>query len=197
MGYKLYREIRDHAPLDWTPAERLVALIIADDANDDSRKAYLPVAGEWRTRRGSGEDYWQDGIAERAGLTPDAVRRVFQRLTERGFEFRVPIKTGSDGRHVFALKGHSLDFFVPPMPEGRPDASPGCTRDRSSRKGGTTVLPLTQGGTTDRKGGTLVPPLSSGPLTNLFSSRSKSNTGPAARPTHFVRGQNGHGLDHR
>ena len=37
MGSDLYRMIRDGAPPDWTPAMRLVAMVIADDARDPSQ----------------------------------------------------------------------------------------------------------------------------------------------------------------
>ena len=43
MGYPLYREIKNHAPDDWTAGERLVALVIADDANDKTRRSKMPV----------------------------------------------------------------------------------------------------------------------------------------------------------
>ncbi|MGH3226790.1 MAG: hypothetical protein ACRDPY_50285, partial [Streptosporangiaceae bacterium] len=104
MGFKLYREVRDRAPSDWTPPERLVAWVIADDANDDTRKSWIKLPE----------------LMERTGIkSKSGVRQALQRLASRGYEFRVPIGEGKDGRLVFAAKGHSLDYIVPPMPERR------------------------------------------------------------------------------
>jgi len=167
MGFVLYREIRDRAPSDWTPAERVVALMIADDANDDTRRSWMPLAGKWR--RGE----WVDGLTERTGLGADGVSKALQRLAGRGYEFRVPITTGKDGRPVFAVRGHSLDFRVPliaprPVPQRpdgdlpfsglradqrpgyvdvRPDADPGYDAqrpDRGPRKAGPSSAPSPQ-----------------------------------------------------
>ena len=110
MGYELYREVRDGAPTDWTLAERLVALLIADNANDQTRRSWIPVAGRQRKGR------WVDGLTEQSGLTRAGVSKALQRLSARGFEFRIPISQGKDGRPVFAVRGHSLDFLVPPIP---------------------------------------------------------------------------------
>lgn len=112
MGYKLYREIRDLAPDDWTPAEFAVAQAIADNADEGTRQSFRLTMPELLRR--------VRGINTMAGL-----RRVLQRLADRGFEFRVPIKTGKDGRPVYAHKGHAADFIVPPMPAERPTVSPG------------------------------------------------------------------------
>ena len=104
MGYRLYREIRDYAPLDWTPTERLVALMIADDAGEETRKSWIKLPE----------------LMARTGVrTESGIRQALQRLAKRGYEFRVPIAKGKDGRSVFAVKGHSLDFIVPPMPDRR------------------------------------------------------------------------------
>jgi len=157
MGYKLYREIRDNAPADWTAAERLVAWVIADDASDKTRRSWLKLPD----------------LCQRAGLTADGVRKALQRLAARGYEFRIPVCTGRDGRPVFAVRGHSLDYLVPVLP-ARPKAVPGgCL----SSKGGTSGLP------SGEKGGTPVPPLSSvrpslltndGPREDLASRRART-----------------------
>jgi hypothetical protein len=110
MGYHLYREIRDGAPPEWRQTERLVALVIADDAGDKTRRSWLPIEGRWYRGR------WQDGICERTGLTPRGVRAALHRLAKRGYELRVPISTGKDGRPVYAARGRSTDFYVPPLP---------------------------------------------------------------------------------
>jgi len=120
MGYPLYREIRDRAPAQWTAGERLVALMIADHADDNTRKATrLPLAGYRRERDGR----WVDGLTDRTGLGAAGVSKALQRLAARGFEFRIPISVGKDGRPVFAAKGHALDFTVPVIPQ-RADHGP-------------------------------------------------------------------------
>jgi len=163
MGYRLYREIRDRAPAHWTPGERLVALMIADHANDDTRKAIcLPVVGYRRERDGR----WVDGLTDRTGMSAAGVSKALQRLAGRGFEFRVPMSAdgrtvfGKDGRTVFAAKGHALDFVVPAIPHRadhrpaseREDESPASERQRADRspvnraKGRTAVRHRADGG---------------------------------------------------
>lgn len=40
MGFPLYREVKEHAPDKLGPAELLLLLLIADDANDDTRLSF-------------------------------------------------------------------------------------------------------------------------------------------------------------
>jgi hypothetical protein len=101
VGYKLYREIRDIMPADWTPAERLVAGIIADDANELTRISYID-------RR---------LLCHRAGLTDNGLKTVLQRLASRGYEFRVSAGPGRDGRAVYSARGHAIDYRVPEVEE--------------------------------------------------------------------------------
>lgn len=127
MGIRLHNEVRDGAPADWTVAERLIALLIAEDANDQTRAGWIPISGRWR-----GDD-WHDGLSERSGLKPDSVRKVLQQLGQKGYEFRVPIGAGKDGRLVYAAKGHSLDFRVPEfLPRPRPER-PAAVADDDDR----------------------------------------------------------------
>jgi hypothetical protein len=118
MGYKLYREIRDNAPADWTHAERLVALMIADDANDQTRRSWIKLP----------ELMARTGIRSQSG-----VRQALQKLAVHGYEFRVPIAKGRDGRPVFAAAGHSLDYLVPTMPEKRLNPAPFAKGDSDER----------------------------------------------------------------
>lgn len=183
MGFMLYREIRDGAPADWTAAERLVAWVIADDANDTTRKSWIKLP----------ELMQRTGIKSEVG-----VRKALQRLAARGYEFRVPISKGKDGRLVFAAKGHSLDFIVPPMPdrrlpagafEGDPSGSP------NEAKGDTPGSPFGSAGDpsgspntpkailTDLKGDPSGSPLSSAPLLkdqNKASRRGRASGSAAA-----------------
>lgn len=100
MGYRLYREIRD-TDLDWGPVERLVALMIADDASDTTRLSFLPV----------------EELARRTGLSLQGVSKALKRLSSRGYEFRIAITTDKAGRPVFACRGKRTNFKVPELPE--------------------------------------------------------------------------------
>jgi hypothetical protein len=102
VGYKLYREIRDFAPYDWKPYMRHVAEIIADDANDRTRRSWIQIGL----------------LCERTGYSPRMIRHALARLGEAGFEFRVSHGTGKDGREVYAARSHSVDYLVPHMPKG-------------------------------------------------------------------------------
>lgn len=138
VGYKLYREIKDHAPDDWTAGERLIALIIADDASDRTRCSRLPL---YR-------------LLEQSGYQDRMVRKLLARLAERGFEFRVSSAAAKDGRPVFATKGHAVSYRVPHMLKGgnRVPPLPFSEPVDNSAKGGTSVPP------SEPKGGTPVPP---------------------------------------
>lgn len=134
MGYKLYREIRDRAPADWTHAERLVAWVIADDANDETRRSWIKLPE----------------LMERTGIkSQSGVRQALQKLADRGYEFRMPFTRGRDGRLVFAARGHSLDYLMPPMPERRLNRVPLAKGDSSecpsASKGDSSESPLSSG----------------------------------------------------
>jgi hypothetical protein len=154
VGYRLYREVRDQAPDDWTPTERLVAWAIADDAGEDTRKSWIKLPE----------------LMRRTGIkTESGVRQALQRLAARGYEFRVPIKIGSDGRCVFATKGHSLDYRVPPMPQRQLStvAFGDGADDEGSRESREESPPDEPKATvTDAKGDCAQSPLSSTPLLN-------------------------------
>ena len=108
VGYKLYREIRDFAPSDLTSGELAVALMIADDANDRSRRSWLPLPL----------------LCARARLKPSSVRAALSKLAARGYEFRVIHGYGKDGRPVFAAKGHATDYVIPDMLKGASPVAP-------------------------------------------------------------------------
>lgn len=99
MGYKLYRVIRDLAPADWTSGELVVAWVIADDANDNTRRSFI-----------SNEE-----LCRRARLKQSSVRAALAKLADRGFEFRVSCGKGKDGRDVYATKGHPAEYYVPDL----------------------------------------------------------------------------------
>ncbi|MEU0493515.1 hypothetical protein ABZ249_30175 [Nocardiopsis sp. NPDC006139] len=101
MGYELYRHILNHAPGDLDAAARLVLAVIADDANEHTRRSYLGM----------------DLLSHRTGLMPDAVGKALRRLAKADIEIRVPLGTDKNGKPVFALKGHRTVYLIPVFPE--------------------------------------------------------------------------------
>jgi RNase P protein component len=113
MGYELRREIREALGPNVTGLQRAVALEIADDARHDA---------DGRRSRASLKD-----LARWSGAKDTAVvRNALKRLAEAGWEFRVPIGKGKDGRILYATPGHSMEFRVPYPPEGAPAHSEGA-----------------------------------------------------------------------
>ncbi|MBT3087011.1 hypothetical protein [Streptomyces sp. CYG21] len=100
MGYELRRQLREALGPAVTGLQRAVALEIADDANDTTRESYveLPDLARW-TGAGS----------------VDVVRNALKRLSAAGWEFRVPIGKGKDGRVMYAVPGRRMTFLVPPF----------------------------------------------------------------------------------
>jgi hypothetical protein len=138
VGYKLRREIRDYAPYDWKPYMRLVAMEIADDANDRTRRSWISLAD----------------LCEYTGYSPRMIRHALHKLAAAGFEFRVSHGTGKDGREVFAVRTHAVDYLVPHMPKGgnrMPPLAIPMPVDKSE-KGGNGLPP------TEPKGGNGLPP---------------------------------------
>lgn len=125
MGYRLFREVLDHAPADLTMAERFVLAAIADAANDDTRKGWPTV----------------ELIAHRTGSTVDGVHKVIQRLRRRGYDIRVALKIGADGRKVYSWRGRSTTYQVPRFPE----------RDVPTREKGRTDRPPFDGERVDKE----------------------------------------------
>ncbi|MEU3283002.1 hypothetical protein [Streptomyces antibioticus] len=113
MGYELRREIREALGPNVTGLQRAVALEIADDARHDA---------DGRRSRASLKD-----LARWTGAKDTAVvRNALKRLAEAGWEFRVPIGKGKDGRVLYATPGHAMEFRVPFPPEGAPAHSEGA-----------------------------------------------------------------------
>lgn len=150
VGYKLTREIRDFAPPDLTSGELVVAWVIADDANDRTRRSWIPLPL----------------LCARARLKPPGVRAALAKLARRGYEFRVIHGYGKDGRPVYAVKGHATDYVVPDMLKGATTVAPIAPFEPvdNSPKGATTVAPNgshpdPKGATTAAKGATTVAPI--------------------------------------
>src|SRR5689334_10003089 len=97
MGYELRRWLRDQLPADLPSGELLVALEIADRANDQSRRCWPELAE----------------LAAACRMAPASVSRHLRGLGRRGWELREPVRTGRDGRPVYAHTGHKITFLVP------------------------------------------------------------------------------------
>lgn len=127
MGYRLYRHVLDHAPADLTSGERLVLLVIADDANDTTRTGWPGL----------------DVLVHRTGLSDRGIRKALERLAERGYEVRVPLGKTDDGRPVFAARGRRTTYAVPVFPtrEDAPESRYPSTAidEETDKKGGTPV----------------------------------------------------------
>src|SRR5262249_45808109 len=125
MGFDLYRMLRAGMPNEWTQGERLVALIIADACNDRTRLGYIS----------------NQQLCAETGYTQVGLRRVFQRLSEHGYEMRVSHGIGSDGRPVFAARGHATDYHVPTL-------KPRCVYRLHGTEEGDTPVPASEKGDT-------------------------------------------------
>lgn len=108
VGHDLYRMLRAGMPPEWSPGERLVALIIADACNDRTYEGYIPL----------------EQLCAETGYTPSALSDVLRRLGRRGYEMRIPRRTGTDGRPVYATKGHATGYRVPIL---KPRPAPALT----------------------------------------------------------------------
>lgn len=110
MGYQLRRWLADRLPDTLSSGERLVALEIADQANDHTRQAY--GKGLLAT------------VARRTGFANEKqVGKVLGKLAARGLELRVQIlKDGKPlfdgkGRPVFAYEGRETSYRIPTAEE--------------------------------------------------------------------------------
>lgn len=101
MGYELYRHVLSHAPGELDAAARLVLAVIADDANEKTRRSYLGM----------------DLLSHRTGLLPDSIGKALRRLAKAGIEIRVPVGANKNGKPVFAMRGHRTVYLIPVFPE--------------------------------------------------------------------------------
>lgn len=166
MGYILRRALRVALGPEIVGLQRAVALEIADDANDDTRLSYVSLENlrEWTAAKDVG-----------------VVRTTLKRLGSAGWEFRVPLGVGKDGRILYAVPGRRLNFRVPNFEGGTTVAPKGEPGLPLGAEGGTTVPTE---GTTVPSEGTPVTPFSSVPTSSssLFSPASaEAQSPPAAR----------------
>jgi hypothetical protein len=97
VGFKVYREVRDFAPPGITSGELVVALIIADDAGEESRRSWIK----------------SEELCYRTRMKPSTVRANLAKLAARGLEFRVIHGRDKNGNPVYAVKGKTPDYLVP------------------------------------------------------------------------------------
>ncbi|MEV5347138.1 hypothetical protein [Streptomyces achromogenes] len=98
MGYKLRRQLREALGPDITGLQRAVALEIADDAHEQTRRSAVPL---------------EKLVAWTGAKDASVVRNALKRLAASGWEFRVPIGKGKDGRTLYAVPGQRMTFLVP------------------------------------------------------------------------------------
>lgn len=104
MGYHLYREVKRHAPSDLDTGELALLLILADEANDETRECFPGM----------------DELCAYMRMSADGIGKVLQRLAKRGIDVRVPVGKDKTGRAIYAMKGvrttYQLPKFAPTMP---------------------------------------------------------------------------------
>lgn len=150
MGYQLRRDLREALGPDITGLQRAVALEIADDANDGTRESVAPL----------------EDLARWTGAKDAVVvRNALKRLAAAGWEFRVPIGKGRDGRVLYAVPGTRTTFRVPHFTiEGVATATP--KGEHGLPHGGATATPYdgegvapahSEGATAHSEGATATP----------------------------------------
>lgn len=104
MAHQLIHEVYDHAPPDLSPAEAHVLTVIAYHCQVDARSCWMSA----------------EEMQARARLSATGLRKVMQRLADRGLECRVQQATGKDGKPVYAYRGRTTTYRLPrfPVPEG-------------------------------------------------------------------------------
>ncbi|WP_411088345.1 hypothetical protein [Streptomyces sp. 061-3] len=107
MGSQLRRDLREALGPDIKGLPRSVALEIADDARYDDDGRYDPDKG--RRSKATLEELrrWT------ASKDTNVVRDALKRLSAAGWEFRLPIGKGKDGRVLYAVPGRAVEFRVP------------------------------------------------------------------------------------
>ena len=147
MGVRLIVEVLDHAPEELTAVDRLLLIVIAENANDATREGYpgwelIARRMRWASHKDGGKN---------------AVRVALANLASRGVDVRVPITQGKDGRPVYAAHGHRTVYRLPRF---RREA------DAAHLEGGQAVPTSNgEGGQSPyAKGGSHCPPIPSGTL---------------------------------
>lgn len=163
MGYELRRQMREALGPDIAGLQRAIALEIADDANDETRRSFvtLETLARWTAAKDTA-----------------VVRTSLKRLATAGWEFRVPIGQGKDGRLLYAVPGRRMEFRVPPF-EGATTVPPSEPKEEPRFPIGVTTVPTE--GTTVPTEGTGVTPFPS-PTSVTSSISSPQPSAPPATP---------------
>jgi len=103
MGVGLVTEVLDYAPANLTPVDRLLLIVIAENANDGTRQGW--PGWDLIARRMRWTDHKDGG--------KNAVSTALARLAERGVEVRVPIAKTKDGKPVYAAHGRRTTYCIP------------------------------------------------------------------------------------
>lgn len=88
--------------------EFIVLIAIADRVLDERSRMM---------RRFKGDDCeLYERLCQIAGVTQQGLKKILQRLYERGLEVRVVYKYGLSGEPIYACRGHAMDFRLPELP---------------------------------------------------------------------------------
>lgn len=107
MGSELRRQLREALGPEIKGLQRAVALEIADDARYDDAWAFDAKRGRRSRVRLSDLVRWTGAKNERV------VRDALRSLSLAGWEFRLPIGEGADGRPLYAIPGVAMQYRVP------------------------------------------------------------------------------------
>lgn len=103
MGIHLIVEVLDHAPAKLTAVDRLLLVVIAENASDKTREGYPGWELIARRMKWSGH---RDGGRH-------AVTTALAAMAKRGVEVRVPLGTDRFDRPVYAANGHRTTYRIP------------------------------------------------------------------------------------
>ncbi|MFF8297718.1 hypothetical protein ACF07M_20290 [Streptomyces globisporus] len=125
MSSELRRQLREALGPEIKGLQRAVALEIADDARYDDEWRFDAARGRRSKVRLADLVRWTGAKNERV------VRDALRSLSLAGWEFRLPIGMGTDGRPMYAIPGVAMQYRVPDFrvpvaatPEGPATAGP-------------------------------------------------------------------------
>ncbi|WP_141576170.1 hypothetical protein [Actinomadura sp. WMMA1423] len=99
---------RTPAGAELSDKEFAVLLTIADRVLDER-------ARDMRRFKNDDCDLY-DRLCQVAKVSPQGLKKILQRLAERGLDVRVVWKRDKNGDPVYAAKGHAMDFRLPELP---------------------------------------------------------------------------------
>lgn len=106
MSWRIVDEVLDHSPKDLTPGERLVLVVLASHANDQTRICWPGM----------------DNIVRRTGMHEDTIRRAINQLRDHGLLQRRNVA------HRGARTEYQISALRSPV---RPDETSGRTAGES------------------------------------------------------------------